>query len=460
MVMATGSVCHQGSGSSLPHEMGEDTDETGLKASALHERLVAYVHALAGGHEPRCGVWVEHSYARARGAAAGPAHGLRVLLAPRLVADSALDVERLEPAPPDLPDDDDALRSLQEDDADCEPDDDWEARLVAAAPSAAHARLAQCVLDVLRRLRLQLLGGGRAADAVRCAARRLRLALGAAAARPAHAWLHAALQAQLPRGPRRLYDATLASLRRAAPRLAERVTGAQGPVASDSALSAVGASVGAGGPGAPWLLWVSCGRARQDQRWVRRLGALLHTRLLAGGAGGAGGAALAPDAWCGAVAGGLRAALGAALAEAGERPVVLGGAGPGAALAAALAASSRARALLLLAPPLLTAEGERDAAEDALAELRVPALVVTGSGAAQCWRGAAQSWRSAARDQSRRVLELRGADDWLRLAAGARRRRRLAQDAVDAAVAVKSSVADMNSFRSLSWSGPGLQPGH
>lgn len=429
MVMATGGVCQQVAGVGLPHEMGEDKEEAASKAMVLHERLVAYVHALAGGHEPRCGVWVEHSYARARGAATGPTHSVRVLLAPRPAPDSApLDVERLEPAPPDLPDDDEALRLLADDDADGE-DDDWEARLTAAAPTAAHARLADSVLDILRRARLELLAGGRAGDSVRTAARRLRLALAAPPAPPAHsaavlrpaAWL----QAQLPRGPRRLYEAALARLRRVAPRLAERVTGTQGPVASDSVLSEVGASVGEGAAGAPWLLWVSCGRPRQDERWLRRLGALIHTRLVTAGAGGA---ALAPEAWCGAVAGGLRAALTAALGAAGERPVVLGGLGAGATLAAALAGGTRARALVLLAPALVTAEGAREAADEA-GGARLPVLVVCGAGGAQCWRG-------AARDVSRRVLELRGADDWLRLGADARRRRRLPQHAVDAAVAV------------------------
>lgn len=61
-------------------------------------------------------------------------------------------------------------------------------------------------------------------------------------------------------------------------------------------------------------------------------------------------------------------------------------------------------------------------------------LVVAGTGAAQCWRGAA---RELTRGEagSRRLLELRGADDALRLPAALRRR--LPQHAIDAAVAVR-----------------------
>lgn len=53
--------------------------------------------------------------------------------------------------------------------------------------------------------------------------------------------------------------------------------------------------------------------------------------------------------------------------------MVLGGCGAGAALAAALACGARGlRGLALLAPPLLTAEGARDAADDPLHEVLRP----------------------------------------------------------------------------------------
>ncbi|KAJ8720470.1 hypothetical protein PYW07_012513 [Mythimna separata] len=433
MVMATGSVCQQLTGSEQSHEMDE-AEQASAEATALHERLVAYVHALAGAHEQRSGVWVEHSYARARGAPHAPAATVRVLLAPCVPAERAdVDVEREDPPPPALPA---PAPEPEHDDSDAEPADDWEARVTALAPSAVHLRLAEQALDTLRRMRLERLAGGGAGDdaAARSAARRLRLALAGAAAhagahaqRPA-AWLHATLHAYMPAHVRRQYGALLGWLARAAPRLAARLAGAAVPAAR-SPLARVGRSLGA--EARPWLVWVGCGRGRLDARWARRLGALLHTRVL--GAGG--GAAATPEAWCAAVAGSVRAALADTLAEAGSRPVILGGIGAGAALVTALAGGAAGvRGLLLLAPPLLTAEGARDTPDDALADVRLPMLVVAGTGAAASWRGAAREL-ARARPDVRRVLELCGADDALRLPAHLQRRLRLPQHALDAAVA-------------------------
>ncbi|KAJ8719892.1 hypothetical protein PYW08_012067 [Mythimna loreyi] len=315
--MATGSVCQQLPSGELSHEMGEE-DQASAEAAALHERLVAYVHALAGGHEQRSGVWVEHSYARARGAPHAPAAHVRVLLAPCPPAERAdVDVERLEPPPPDLPGLDPPPYELEHDDSDVEHAGDWEARVTALAPSAVHARLAEQALDTLRRMRLERLAGGDAHLAARTAARRLRLALAGAAAHPgAHAqrpaaWLHATLHAYMPAHVRQQYDALVSSLARAAPRLAARLTGSVGPAARRSPLARVGRALGA--ETRPWLAWVGCGRARLDARWARRLGALLHTRVLAAATA----ASAAPDKWCAAVAGSVRAALADMLAEAG-----------------------------------------------------------------------------------------------------------------------------------------------
>lgn len=262
-------------------------------------------------------MWVEHSYARARGAAHAPAAHERVLLAPRLSPERAhVDVERADPAPPELP----TEREHEPDDSDTEHDDDWEARVTALAPSVAHARFAEHALDALRRMRLERLAGGRGDTAAHNAARRLRLALAAAAAHPAaHAqrpgpWLHATLHAYLPRAERRLYDELAGELRRAAPRLAERALGGRAPPPRREPLARVGPALGDAGP---WLVWLSCGRARLDARWVRRLGALVHTRVLSGEAGVSDGRRLAPDAWCAAVAGSVRAALTDTLLEAG-----------------------------------------------------------------------------------------------------------------------------------------------
>lgn len=271
-------------------------------------------------------MWVEHSYARARGAPHAPAAHVRVLLAPRLSAERAdVDVERAEPPPPDLPlppspsspSPPSSPHAAERDDTDTQ--DDWEACVTALAPSAVHARLAEQALDTLRRMRLERLAGGGALGgaAARTAARRLRLALaGAAAHGGAHAqapgpWLHATLHAYMPAHVRRQYGALVGELARAAPQLAQRLTGGRAAPAPESALARVGPARGAAAR--PWLVWLGMGRTRLDARWTRRLGALLHTRVLrcADGAGGA------PDAWCAGVAGSARAALADTLAEAG-----------------------------------------------------------------------------------------------------------------------------------------------
>ncbi|XP_060804220.1 KAT8 regulatory NSL complex subunit 3 [Amyelois transitella] len=392
-------------------------------ARALHERLVAYVHAVAG--EARRGdVWVEHSYARAR----DQAHEARELLAARAPPDCAdVDVERLDPAPPPPlePSDtaDDALDALDEDE---DASDDWEAKVAAIAPSAAHARLAAAAADTLRGLRLARLAGGPAAEHTRAAARRLRMALaplwvwsGAPLPKPAP-WLHAALLAHLPRSLRQLYEAMVSEMRRTTPRLAERLAAGRLPAAAEDPLAAVGPARGPEAPG-PLLVWVGVGAGAADARWTRRLAALLHLREVRASAVGP------PDAWCAQVAASIRTDLQETITEAGSRGVVVCGCGAGAALAAALLSAGGAVAgAALLAPPLLTAEGEWS-----LRELRAPALLVAGSGAAGCWRGAARRAAGAGR---RRLLLVAGADDALTLPHSHRARLRLPQHALDAAI--------------------------
>ncbi|CAB3240620.1 unnamed protein product [Arctia plantaginis] len=446
--MATASLYHPYDTGDLSHEVGRDgaaQQEAAADAAALHERLVAYVHALAPPNEARSGVWVEHSYARARGASHAPSSHVRVLLAPRSeLPTDVVDVERDDAPPPSPPSAPSSLsprasREPSPDDVDVEVDEEWEARVTALAPSAAHAALAEHTLDTLRRMRLARLAGGRATESehLRVAARRMRHALARAASAPGAAapWLHATLLAYAPRAERRLYDALLCELARAAPRLAARLTGGRAPPPRRDPLASVGAALGPEGSG-PWLVWVGAGGERQDRRWLRRLGALLHVRALAAPASGPS----APEAWCAAVASSMRTALADVLAEAGDRSVILGGFGAGASLCAALAANlapPSVRGLVLLALPLLTAEGPRDSPDDLLAELRLPLLLVAGTGAGACPLGALRGL-ARARDPPhppRRVLEVRGADDSLRLPAALRLRRRLPQHALDAAVA-------------------------
>ncbi|XP_047534378.1 KAT8 regulatory NSL complex subunit 3 [Vanessa atalanta] len=441
MVMATDVLYAE---QQVRHEEPEVDGELG-EATALHEQLVRHVLAVSGELESRSDVWGEHSYARAHGHATNSQ--VRALLPepdPDLEPDDVIDVQteqRRPPAPP-LDECDDELDDEVGDDDDA--DDDWEERLVALAPSAAHVRLANVALSALRDLRLERLAGPRGRwarrEGARAAARRLRGALAAHWAGGA-GWLHAALGACLPRSLGALYAELATELRRALPRLADRLPMPRPASPYVDPLSAVNERRSASEPG-PWLAWAPGGCEAEDERWVRRLGAALHTRRLrtAPDAGPA-----PPDRWCAAVAHDARSALGDLLTEAGRRAVILGGAGAGASLAAWLAAgagaAARVRGLLLLAPPLLTAEGPRDCPDDVLEEVEVPLLAVVGGGAAQCWRGAAAevASRFGAAERgaraARRVLLLAGADDALRLPRSHRRRLRLPQQALDAAVA-------------------------
>ncbi|XP_072949750.1 uncharacterized protein [Epargyreus clarus] len=401
--------------------------------AALHEQLVSYTDTICGAlsQETRSGVWGEHSYARARSGA--PSASVRVLLAQRPPPDDdRVDVTAAPRPPPRLPHDD--LSDDSEPEPDADEDDDWEGRVAAHPPSSAHARLALGALGVLREARLARLAaaggrGGRAARAadVRAAARRLRALLaplwagpGAPALRPP-AWLHAQLQAHLPAAHRRLYEDILAELRRDVPRLADRLLAARLPTPVDDPLAPdkCGELRGPNEPG-PWLAWVRCGCERAETRWERRLGALLHTRVLS-----AAGPTGPPERWAAAVMHSLKQALADVIEDARGRAVIVGGAGAGAAMAAALAAggAALAGALLVGAAPH-SAEGPRALPDDALHEVSVPTLVVAGG------RGAGELAGGA-----RRVLAVCGADAALRLPLRARRRLRLPQHALDAALA-------------------------
>lgn len=271
--------------------------------------------------ESRRGVWGEHSYARGAGAPPPGSRRARTLLAPRLADPDAgpIDVDGPGEAPPEPPGPASAPPD-EEDPADAE---EWEASLVGEATSEARARLARSVCAALRRMRLERLvsgGGAHARDEARALAASMRRALAPlwARARDAVEWLHCALM-RAPRTPRRLYEEALEELREAAPRLAERLTGARAP--APRRMREWGPALG---PDAgPWLVWVSSGRAGLDARWERRLAALMHTRVLrapagaGAGEGDGGEGAAPPEVWCAAAAGAVRAQLTDALAEAG-----------------------------------------------------------------------------------------------------------------------------------------------
>ncbi|XP_068630222.1 KAT8 regulatory NSL complex subunit 3 [Battus philenor] len=430
------------------------------EARALHERLVAYAHGVAGDPESRSGVWCEHSYARARDGAAAEVRELLGHVPPPPAAPSTapLDVEHVpRDRAPELPAlCDDAPLPPDDDDDDNDENDDgdeWQERLRAHAPSAAHARLADTAADALQELRLARLAGEGARrggawlrrEQARCAARRLRRALAPLWARgAAPAWLHGALCDVLPRRERALYVEVLAELRRAVPRLAERLSPHLPPVPPDPlepADEVLRPEPERRDGEEALLVWVCTGGAA-DERWLRRLRPLVRTRELRA-TGGA--ARLPPDRWCAAVTAEARARLHDLLIDAGPRYVVLGGAGAGAALCATLAAGGasagpRPRALLLLAPPLLTAEGPRDEPDDILHEVRVPMLVVCGGGGAAGGRAAAAGvvagrGAGAAGRGARRLLLLGAGDDALRVPPALRRALRLPQCALDAAIA-------------------------
>ncbi|XP_063365191.1 uncharacterized protein LOC134653726 [Cydia amplana] len=171
-------------------------------------------------------------------------------------------------------------------------------------------------------------------------------------------WLHGAILAHGSHWAAALWRELTGEWRRSLPRLAARLLPAPAAPPRDP-LARVGPPVDKDVPG-PWLVWIC---ARGEDRWARRLRALLHVRVICGDAPGPGpgagpGPSTGPEAWCSALMGAARAALLDVLAEAGSHPVVAGGWGAGAALCGALlaggagdAALARVRALALLAPP-------------------------------------------------------------------------------------------------------------
>ncbi|XP_063538673.1 uncharacterized protein LOC134747925 [Cydia strobilella] len=407
-------------------------------SAALHARLVALVRAAGGEPEGRVGVWMEHSYARAKSGAA-----VREILARPLPAEQPLDVGG--------PGDCDPAPDTQEPD---DVDPEWEARVLALAPSAMHARAARAALEALRAFRLARLASAGHADAsikrdqARTASRAVRRALAPLWAAPnggsgVAPWLHGAILAHGSHSAAALWRELAGEWRRSVPRAAARLLPLPAAPPRDP-LARVGPPVDADKPG-PWLVWIC---ARGEDRWARRLRALLHVRVVCGDATGTGpgagpGPSTGPEAWCSALMGAARAALLDVLAEAGSHPVVVGGAGAGAALCGALlsgagsagdGALANVRALALLAPPLLTAEGE--ATHLNRTEMELPLLVVAGSAGATCPRSLACEL-AAGGGTARRVLVVRGADDALRLPARLRRRL-VPQHALDAAVAVST----------------------
>ncbi|KAI8442258.1 hypothetical protein MSG28_005828 [Choristoneura fumiferana] len=292
-------------------EEAEGDDE----ARVLQPRLLALVRAASGEPEGRAGVWMEHSYARAKSGAGA----VRVLLARSTSpGPTELDVVTPPPNPIRVPGDEPPPEIAESDEDETQPD--WEARVLALAPTPVYHRLARTAIDALLDFRLARLAGGPNVSAsvhrddARNAARLLRSALAPLwAASGPHggpvSWLVTTVSAHAGKALGALWREMLCELRGAVPRLAARLVPAPPPPPPDP-LDRIGPAVSGSGPG-PWLVWVVVGA--EEARWPRRLRALLHTHVVRAD----GGAPAAPEAWCAAGAAAARQALLDVIAEAG-----------------------------------------------------------------------------------------------------------------------------------------------
>ncbi|CAK1543323.1 unnamed protein product [Leptosia nina] len=420
--------------------MMDHWDKMPLYEKKLHEQLATYTLAITDDLEGRSGVWGEHSYARERGTASHP--HVCTLLFPRVqqtIQSSAangltlIDVDTPPPHPSVPPLDDLSEGEASEEielgpEADQE-ETDWEQSILQTAVTNGQRRLARTVLTILTNMRLRRLAHERSRwhcmETTREAGTRLRLAL--AVNWSSAGWLHNTLLSFLPQPLRGLYEEVAGELRRTVPRLAARLA-PRPPAPIQDPLDAVDTLCSS--DSTPWFGWVSSGCEKLDARWRRRLSPLMYVRELSGPTHRI--VPGPPDRWCAARAQAVRSALTQLIHEAGDRGVVVGGCGAGAALAAFVSGGGGAvgrgvRALILLAPPLLTAEGARD-----FNHLTAPMLLVAGGSAATCWRGAAHEIASA---EARRLLLIGGADDALRLPRRHRLRLRVPQQALDSAIA-------------------------
>lgn len=426
----------------------------------LHDKFAAYIQALTGFTEPTSLVWMEHSYARAwratpgAGAAAGGApRTLLVRRAPRCpdchgdTADcNVVDVETVEKeVEPPLPIEESPPleKPLGDEDMNEESGEevDWEEKLESLAPSVTHKRLVMEVIDCIRGLRMSRLAG-----APRSAvpfARRLRHILAqywhytaSSTQQKPVMWMHAVLAAYLPRPFLLCYNDMLSVLKTKIPSLLDRMgAGHVQPANLNPALPPL--------PGQPppdpstLLLWVPSGRDAKDNRWTERIKAVwpVHRVPAAQGMSGEVGSV------CVSLVCAARARAAALLAEQPRARLVLAGHGAGAALAIQVAMSIQCNSssggiggLILLAPPLLTADGPRGAPDDCIYDLLCPILFVVGQNAMQCTVQDAEEIRCKLRRWSRLVI-VGAADDQLRLAATKLRSERATQEMVECALA-------------------------
>ncbi|GBP10795.1 KAT8 regulatory NSL complex subunit 3 [Eumeta japonica] len=414
--------------------------------------------------ENRSSVWMEHSYARARMCNGednidGKINDMRGLLVrqiphcpdchPAMNPTESLDIEAIDPeaVPPSILSYDD---SDEDNESDFVTDDDetsdWEEKILLLAPSSSHQRLATAILKILHSLRLARLAtapGAARVDVTRTHARQLRRVFAPfwGGEEPSDEqpvpWIHSVLNTNLPRVFALLYNKLVSELRRMVPRLCKRLTTERlpAPARDPPLLFGTGPRVEPAS-NRPLLIWIPSGHDRLDERWECRLRILLPVHriptpiLVCSGV----------EAWCTGVVGAIRTALSALEAQTPHSILALGGVGAGAALALQLAGgvgSGAPRPLLLLAPPLLTAEGSRDTPDDPIADTPHPILFVVGQNAMQSNACTASNIveRRRAAGRRARLIVAGGADDLLRLKTRTRQHLRLPQHAFDAAIA-------------------------
>lgn len=124
----------------------------------------------------------------------------------------------------------------------------------------------------------------------------------------------------------------------------------------------------------------------------------------------------------------------------GDRPVVVVGWGPGAAIAAHVATIERLAGLVCLGFPVSTLGGPRGQTGDTLLDLRTPGLFVVGERAAQCNTDDIEDIREKMRVETGLVI-VGGADDQLRLTNRKKKAELVTQAMVD-----KSIIEQVRSF--------------
>ena len=120
-------------------------------------------------------------------------------------------------------------------------------------------------------------------------------------------------------------------------------------------------------------------------------------------------------------------------AGSGDRPVIVVGWGPGAAIAAHVAGIERLAGLVCLGFPVSTLAGVRGQVGDTLLDIRTPGLFVVGERSSQCNTDDIEDIREKMRVETGLVI-VGGADDQLRLTSRKKKSEAVTQSMVDRAI--------------------------